>query len=71
MSKTPKQNITPLMCFAYNFSDMSTEVQFHVNKNTKVPYCVTCSNSAVIYVINNGSSFCACAADMQGRTLRC
>jgi len=35
MSKTSKQNITPLMCLAYNFSNMTTEVQLiHVNKNT-------------------------------------
>ena len=68
MSKTTKQNITPLirlMCLAYNFSNISTEVQFHVNKNSQLPYCVTFSNSAVIYVIiYNGSRFCT-GADMQ------
>jgi len=48
MSKTPKQNITPLMCLVYNFSNVSTEIKFHVNKNTEVPYCITYNNSGVI-----------------------
>ena len=31
MSKTPKQNITPLVCLVYNFSNVSTEIKFQVH----------------------------------------
>ena len=63
MSKTPKQNITPLVCLVYNFSNVSSEIKFHVNKNTEVPYSITYNNSGVIYVVNSGGSFCT-GADM-------